>query len=235
MRIVTWNCNGALRRKFHHLDQFAADVVVVQECEDPAQSDSEYMKWAGVYVWRGKNKNKGIGVFARTSKTIRALDWEANGLEQFLPVQIGDDFTLLAVWTKYNGAPTFGYIGQFWKYLQLNKDNISGCTIICGDFNSNAIWDKPRRHWNHTDCVNELSELGFASVYHVLRGEEQGKELSPTLYLHRNERKPYHIDYIFSLAKIAADDSSLIQVGHHTEWLSISDHMPMISDLPISL
>ena len=63
MKIVTWNCNGGLRNKLHAVDSLDADLVVVLECEDPAQSTKAYREWAGDYIWYGKNKNKGIGVF----------------------------------------------------------------------------------------------------------------------------------------------------------------------------
>jgi hypothetical protein len=35
------------------------------------------------------------------------------------------DFNLLAVWTHRNNSPNFGYIGQLWKYLQVNKDKLN--------------------------------------------------------------------------------------------------------------
>ena len=38
MNIITWNCNGALRKKIEQVDSLGADILVVQECEDPAQS-----------------------------------------------------------------------------------------------------------------------------------------------------------------------------------------------------
>lgn len=52
MRILTWNCNGALRTKLDRLDEFSADILVIQECEDPEQSTSDaYRKWAGDHAW----------------------------------------------------------------------------------------------------------------------------------------------------------------------------------------
>ena len=88
-----------------------------------------------------------------------------------------------------SNSPTFGYIGQMWKYLQLNKDNIRNKDIIIGgDFNSNKIWDVWDRWWNHSDVFNELEELGikeFISLT-VITNEEQGKETRPTLYHRKN-------------------------------------------------
>jgi exonuclease III len=63
MKIVSWNCNGALRKKLHALRGLDADVYIVQECEDPSKTtDSEYAEWASNSLWTGNNKNKGLGV-----------------------------------------------------------------------------------------------------------------------------------------------------------------------------
>lgn len=57
---------GALRRKWSALEAFDADLLIIQECEDPALAkDAAYLEWAGHYLWTGPTKNKGIGVFAR--------------------------------------------------------------------------------------------------------------------------------------------------------------------------
>ena len=66
MKLVTWNCNGALRNKLSAATELDADILVIQECEDPDRSSSEeYKAWAVNYLWRGENKNRGIGVFAK--------------------------------------------------------------------------------------------------------------------------------------------------------------------------
>jgi endonuclease/exonuclease/phosphatase family metal-dependent hydrolase len=133
---------------------------------------------------------------------------------------------LLAVWTHRNNSPNFGYIGQFWKYLQLNKTKFNKI-VIAGDFNSNTIWDEWDRWWNHTDVVNELKENGIHSLYHEFNGEMQGKESIPTLYFQRKLDRPYHIDYVFG-SKVFLDGLKNIEIGQVGKWLSMSDHMPIV-------
>ena len=41
MKIISWNCNGAFRKKFSKILDFDADIHVIQECEDPARSDGQ--------------------------------------------------------------------------------------------------------------------------------------------------------------------------------------------------
>jgi len=228
MKIITWNCGGAFRKKFHTLEKFDADILVVQECEDPSKIKGEYSDWAENYFWAGKNKNKGIGVFARTQINIKKLEWHDDGLQLFLPCRVNDNFNLIAVWTKQANSPTFKYIGQLWKYLQIHKNSLekSPC-IICGDLNSNVFWDKWDRWWNHSDVVRELEEIGIQSIYHKEFNEAQGAESQPTLFWRKNIEKPYHIDYAFASKKLLSKAPSL-EVGIHEMWLEHSDHMPLV-------
>ena len=63
MKVVTWNCNGAFRNKYHYLEQLEADILVIQECEDPARSTRKYTSWAGDHLWFGTSKLANIPVY----------------------------------------------------------------------------------------------------------------------------------------------------------------------------
>lgn len=231
MKIISWNCNGAFRKKFEHLLDENADILVIQECENPSEvKDSSYKNWAENYLWVGDNKNKGLGIFARPSIDLQLLDWsnvyKDHRVKHFLPCLINEQFQLLGVWTHQNNSPNFGYIGQFWKYLQTNKDKLNN-SIIAGDFNSNTIWDEWDRWWNHSDVVKELEEIGIVSLYHTFFNEEQGKETTPTFYLHRNVLKPYHIDYCFASTSLASKIKNAT-IESFEKWNHLSDHSPLI-------
>lgn len=230
MKVVTWNCGGAFRKKCEAVERaFSPDLLIVQECEDPSWSSHAYQEWCGRYLWHGDNKNKGIGIFDRTGVGIEHLEWPSDGLESFLPCRIGNGVTLLAVWTKYANSPNFRYIGQLWKYLQLNRELLAESTpaIVVGDFNSNTCWDEWDRWWNHSDVVRELSELGIDSFYHRHFDEPQGEESQPTLFHRRKRDKPYHVDYVFGSKGLLASNPSAVMVGGVDDWLEYSDHMPL--------
>lgn len=234
MRIVTWNCNGALRKKFESISHFDADIYIIQECENPLEiKDKNYTEWSKNHLWVGDNRNKGLGVFAKNEIKLEKLTWnneyKNQPVKHFLPCRINNDFNLLAVWTHRNNSPNFGYIGQLWKYLQLNRNNLNEI-IIAGDFNSNAIWDQWDRWWNHSDVVNELKELGIESFYHNFTGENQGKETKPTLYFQKNIIKTYHIDFIFGDKKFI-NKIALFEIGEYDKWLKTSDHMPIFCEI----
>lgn len=230
LRVVTWNCNGALRRKLERLAALQADVYVVQECEDPAQTkDVAYKTWGANHLWTGTNKNKGVGVFAPKELTLRAVSLDLAPLKLFLPCIIDGDWPLLATWTKQANSPNFGYIGQLWKFLQAHRAFLAHPrALLIGDLNSNTIWDEWDRRWNHSDVVRKVSELGLESCYHRHFAEAQGREAQPTFFLHRSHEKPYHIDYGFSGPQRIV---RRVEVGAIPDWLGESDHLPVTFEL----
>ncbi|MGS4347115.1 endonuclease/exonuclease/phosphatase family protein [Myroides odoratus] len=237
MKIITWNCNGAFRNKYKTLNKFDVDILIIQECENPMlTNDLLYKDFAKNYLWIGDNKNKGVGIFAKEGIQLKRLQWsnqyKDHFVKYFLPCRVNNEFDLLAVWTHKNNSPNFGYIGQLWKYLQVNKINL-GNTIIIGDFNSNSIWDEWDRWWNHSDVVNELKEFKIESFYHYFFNELQGKESKPTFYFQRKFEKPYHIDYIFGTEELLKKMIKF-EIGVFSDWIEISDHMPLLCEIKIN-
>ncbi len=236
MKIITWNCNGAFREKFNYLIELHADIYVIQECENPYESKhQEYKLWAKNYLWIGENKNKGLGIFASKDIKLEPINWSNNykdhSVKHFLPCLVNYEIQLLGIWTHQNNSPNFGYIGQLWKYIQVNKKYFQNI-IIAGDLNSNSKWDQWDRWWNHSDVIKEFEELGIESLYHINFNEQQGKESKPTFFLQRKIEKPYHIDYCFASKKLSSKLKN-VEVDKYENWKHLSDHIPMIITLDL--
>ena len=99
--------------------------------------------------------------------------------------------------------------------------------MLVGDFNSNTIWDKPRREENHSTVVDFLEKKGIYSTYHRFFSQDQGKEKHNTLFMYRHENKSYHIDYCFSSNDFIKKLSN-VEDGKHIDWCKHSDHAPLI-------
>lgn len=233
MRIISWNCNGAFRRKFHLLEQYKADLYIIQECENPElTSDLAYRAWASNYLWVGTSKNKGLGVFTSDKNILSRLDLSLNhwadGLKWFIPFKFNNDYDLVAVWTQATPAGEYRYIGQFYLLLENNLSALENVLFI-GDFNSNKIWDYKRKGKDHSACVSLMKAINTHSLYHAQTQEPQGLETIPTFYLQKNPNKKYHIDYAFVPQSLVA--RSKLELGLMDDWMALSDHMPLFIDL----
>ncbi len=228
MKIVSWNCNGAFRKKRFALDEFDADVLVIQECENPGiSSDLDYSAWATNYLWVGSVPYKGLGVFAKPELELKQILLPPNDFELFLPCKIGSDISMLAVWTQAGINREQGYIGQLWRYLQLNSSCLTEVnSILIGDLNSNQRWDKKRESGNHSQVVDYLEGIGLQSLYHSQMTEAHGKESTPTFFMYRKLERPYHIDYAFCSDAISKK-SARLEIASPEKWLVMSDHVPL--------
>ena len=231
MKILSWNCNGALRKKLHLVDSFKADIIIIQECENPEKSSNEnYQQWAGDnFFWVGENKHKGLGIFATKEYKLQKLNWEASKLRYFIPCRVNDIFNIVALWCHLDVNTNYHYIGQFWKYMKLHSSKF-GTIILAGDFNSNVFWDKKNRNWNHSFVVEELQQSGIESLYHQYTNEDQGKETQATFYLTKKIRKPYHLDYIFA-SEVFSKSLQKLEIGKAADWIEHSDHMPVFCEI----
>lgn len=223
MRIISWNCNGAFRKKFKSIEILNADIYIIQECENPAVTeDIEYKRFADNHLWIGY-KNKGLGIFAKDSIALIDNHWETFGLEWFISCTVNGNLTLLGIWGSGN------YIEDIYVYLQIHKEKLKNISnvLLGGDFNSNSCWDKEHKRRTHSAVVKQLGDMGLNSCYHEIANEVQGQESQPTFYLYRNKEKFYHIDYFF----YDTDKLKTIEVGNFDDWISLSDHMPIVLDI----
>lgn len=231
MRLITWNCNQAFRRKQHQLLDLNPDIAVVPECENPAGKGdwSAFTDWR----WAGDDPNQGLAVFTRNDIAI-ADTTEIAEADHFLHVET-DSVDVLAVWAMNDEKnPRQRYIGQVYTALQNHLELIDGNTVVAGDFNWNTIWDESPNSplcGDFADTRGVLNENGLCSAYHKARGDEFGEEAESTFYMHKKEERPYHIDYAF-LPEQRVDAETSVTVGTFADWIDASDHMPLLIENP---
>lgn len=235
LRIISWNCQGAFRKKMESVLSWRPDILIIQECEELSKLKFP-MGQTPSFQWRSSAAGmKGLAVFG--------WDCEINNLGEetefrhIVPFSVRHpraDFTLFAVWAMDSKADEKErYIGQVWKAVRYYKDMLKGnpCIMI-GDFNSNKIWDHKPRCGNHSAVVELLRAAGLESLYHLQEGIPQGEEETPTFFLYRSLSRPYHIDYCF-MSKRLRDCGASFHIGTPDMFLRQSDHMPIRVDLAL--
>ena len=224
----------AFRKKANAILAEKPDILIVQECENFEKIKFEsFLIQPTDKLWYGFNPHKGIGIFTFNGYRLKLNDWHNPEIRTFLPISIAkneEEFLLYVVWAFNPLEPEFKYIGQVWKAVNYYKHFLSHFpSIIVGDFNSNTIWDRRKSSYDHSSVVQFLQDLKIHSVYHYYHKQVQGREIHPTLYLYRQQTRPYHIDYCFASQKFA-DAVSGCRIGAYAEWIKLSDHMPLIID-----
>ncbi|MBK8390676.1 MAG: endonuclease/exonuclease/phosphatase family protein [Saprospiraceae bacterium] len=234
MRIISWNCNMAFRKKYHAIMELKPDLLVLQECENKDKlSKILEVTNANCCYWHGNNPNKGIAVLAFNGLQVKLIKNHNLEFEYILPLKVcfgNIKFNLFNIWAMpHLTSNAQSYVGQIWNALPHYEKLLKSPSILIGDFNSNAIWDKSRRMGNHSHVVSKLFEYKIQSLYHDLYLMEHGKEANPTFYLYKNINKPYHMDYCFASKKLLNPNTSL-EIGGYEIWSKLSDHMPLIID-----
>jgi exodeoxyribonuclease III len=231
MKIITWNCNMAYRKKAEFILLEEPDILIVPECENIERLlFAPHVKQPTDIFWYGENLHKGIGVFSYSNFKIKLLDIHNAAFKYVLPLSIYNDnieLTVLAIWAQKPDKHD-GYIEQIWNAAHfyrnlLEKENV----ILVGDFNSNSIWDKPKRIYNHTSLVHYLKTKNIISTYHYFHNQIQGKEKDNTLFMQRKIDKPYHIDFCFASQNLI-DKLQHVEIGSYEKWTAHSDHKPLI-------
>jgi exodeoxyribonuclease-3 len=238
LKIVTWNCQGAFRKKAAFILQENPDIVVVPECEHPDKLKfAAGTKLPTDMVWFGDNASKGLGVFSYSHFRLKLLDVHNPAFKIILPILVSNgkvDFLLFAIWANNPQEKNAQYVEQVWRAIHhyealLNNKHV----ILTGDFNSNTIWDRKNRKENHSELVKVLKQKNIHSIYHKHFKQEQGKEEHPTFFLQRNILKPYHLDYLFASDTLLRKCKG-IEIGSHENWITYSDHSPVTATFKLS-
>jgi exodeoxyribonuclease III len=233
MRIVVWNCKMALSRKRHHLYDLYPDIAVIPECSQSCLKLCLKDGFEG--RWFGDNPRKGLGVLV--AKPLHIMRAQKPRSRWVVPLSISGgwrDLRLIAVWTMHvKGGGARSYIGQLSEAVLNNPQWFSGkSTIVCGDFNSNKIWDEEGDAVNHSTVVRALEKQRLVSAYHNFYSESQGKETRFTHYMWHRKARKYHIDYVF-LPYQWAVRIKRVEVGTHAAWSKLSDHVPLCVDVAL--
>ena len=227
----------AYRKKAGFILPYSPDIAVISECECPEKLKfSSDTKLPTDVIWYGTNPHKGIGIFSYTDYQFQLLDCHNPLFKNILPIAVTGgnvDFTLFAIWANNPQDKEGQYVTQVWKAINYYDDLIHETkTILIGDFNSNTIWDKPRRIGNHTTVVDKLGLKKIYSIYHKYYNQIHGKEEHPTLHLYRHEKRPYHLDYCFASNDFIENVESF-EIGTYQDWTMYSDHNPLIINFNI--
>lgn len=230
MNLITWNCQMAFRKKAQNILALQPDILIVPECEHLAKLHfTEGTTLPKDQLWYGNNPHKGLGVFSYGDYRLALLTCHNPEFKNILPISVTGgsiDFTLFAVWANNPEDKDGAYVTQIWKALAYYEPFLNHETIWIGDFNSNSIWDKPKRNGNHSDVVALFAQKNIHSVYHVHQQQLHGTEKDPTFYLYKHVDKPYHLDYCFA-SEAFLDQLQDVRLGTHQDWMPHSDHVPL--------
>lgn len=232
MKIITWNCNMAFRNKYKKILKLQPDLLVLQECEGEEKIRKALQDFpVHNIIWYGENPHKGVAVISFGEVELARRKDHNPAFQYIVPFQVKYKtytFNLFCIWAMpHKTERVKNYVGQIWGAVNYYSKYLDQDSILIGDFNSNAIWDKTKKMGNHSDVIQFLNDRQIYSLYHLLLDVEHGKEAHPTLFLLKQLEKPYHMDYCCASKKLITPQTT-ISIGTYEEWIKLSDHMPVI-------
>jgi exonuclease III len=232
MKVITWNCNMAFRKKIRVISDLNPDIMVISECEEFSKFKDEDINEYPNRYWVGTNKSKGIGILAKKEYDLQINEKYSDNFKYVVPIMVKGkyDFILFAIWAMNDRENVRNrYISQVGAALKYYEDLLLEDCIITGDFNSNVIWDNdsPKKIFTHRDVIYLLHSYNIKSLFHTLNDEIYGEETVPTLYMYRHQDKGYHIDYSYCSQRLI-NNLLNYNIGTYGDWINYSDHMPLI-------
>jgi len=246
---LTWNCQGGLGKKRELLRRLAPDIAIVQEC---SLGDAQSLNRGAQLFWQAKQvgpATKGLGILSlNPSLDVRPLalpeQWRSlmksdpGRMDVAIPVEVLAPvrMNVLAVWSYNNRDRKSGLKlrGPVLSALDFLGDWLSKApSLIIGDFNNHPNFDHdlPNGKNHFAEHVNALEMHGIKSLYHECRREPHGEEVTNSHF--SNQRKPFHIDYIFASEQLRKVPQFSIMSFEEMNALGVkSDHVPLWADFP---
>ena len=233
MKLLTWNCQGAFRKKYSLIAGLAPDLAVIPECESLDKIPWKAGNAPTSAFWYGDKPSKGVGVFSWTGLVFDDLEGWDDSIRYCIPLRITApyQFHLIAVWAMDHPKDNLSYSAQIFQAVGLYREFIKAAdTVMMGDFNSSKRTTPSSRIGNHTTLTTAIEDLWMVSAYHHFTHEKAPKETRGTFFRARKSDKPAHIDYAYipvrwlrRLRKVTVGDPSV--------WLAHSDHCPVIVEI----
>ena len=233
LKIMTWNCQGAFKKKYSLVADLSPDLAIIQECEQPERIPWKQGHPPTSMAWFGKSPTKGIGIFSWTNLLFQPVVGYDQSIRYCIPLQITSpyQFNLIAVWAMDHPIDCHSYSGQIYLAIGTYREFIlSADTVFIGDYNSSKRTTPKSRLGNHAAVTLDLKDLWLISAYHHYYLERQGLEKHGTFFRGRKIDQPAHIDYAYIPTRWLRRLTK-VQVGEPEVWLKQSDHCPVIVEI----
>ena len=233
MKLITWNCQGAFRKKYSLVADLAPDLAVILECETLDKIPWKAGRPPTRAFWYGDKPSKGVGIFSWTNLEFAPLAGFDASIRYCIPLQITAPyaFHLIAVWAMDHRQDNLSYSAQIFQAVGQYRPFIQAAdTVMMGDFNSSKRGTPLSRIGNHTTLTTAIEDLWMVSAYHHYFHEKQQQEKCGTFYRSRRLDKPSHIDYAYIPVRWLRRLRK-VEVGAPSVWLEQSDHCPVIVEI----
>jgi exodeoxyribonuclease III len=234
LRIVSWNCNMALRHKFEALLSLRPDVAIIQECAGP---DSGWRPPCRDADWIGFNAQKGLGIFTFGDLTLRRHPSYVESFSLYLPVEIGGPcrFNLLGLWVadarKIPPGATndpLAAIGFYRPFLA------AAPAVVAGDFNRLPQQMSVRSKGSSgASIVKILTDTGLVNADTVMSDASGQDALRRTHYHQRHFSRGFVVDYLY-IPVAEQTRLTAFEVGDAHDWLRWSDHVPLVAEFDLT-
>jgi len=237
LRIVTWNCNMALRLKFDRLRSLQPDVAIVQECADPrGAGGTGWRPDCTAFDWIGFNPAKGLGIFTFGDLALARHPSYSEAYALYLPVTVTGRcrFNLLGVWSADPRRIPEGAINDPLAALHHYRRFIAeGPAVVAGDFNRLPQQISARRGGPGSSVVDLLADAGLTNADYARSDASGQPALRRTHFHQRKFSRGFVVDYIYIPAAEAAHLAAF-EVGDPHDWITWSDHVPLVAEFELT-